>query len=107
MGGSGLQAAPEDGGAVEAVVGEPRARRFGFVCSYLGLGRPLVRREELPGRAPRALSLEDQRRVLRSAERVSARDRAIVVAALYTGLRLAELVALDLEMSGSRRARGW
>lgn len=64
--------------------------------SYLGLGRPVVRREELPGRAPRALSPEDQRRLLRSAERCSARDRAIVVVLLYTGLRLAELVALDV-----------
>jgi len=31
------------------------------------------------------------------AERVSARDRAIVVVLLYTGLRLAELVALDVD----------
>jgi site-specific recombinase XerD len=31
------------------------------------------------------------------AERASARDRAIVVVVLYTGLRLAELVALDVE----------
>jgi integrase/recombinase XerC len=65
--------------------------------SYLGLGRPVVRREDLPGRAPRALSLEDQRRLLRSAERASARDRAIVAVLLYTGLRLAELVALDVD----------
>ena len=65
--------------------------------SYLGLGRSVVRREELPGRAPRALSLEDQRRLLRSAERVSARDRGVVVVLLYTGLRLAELVALHLD----------
>jgi hypothetical protein len=82
LGGSGLQAALEAGGAVEAVVGEPRARRFGLFCSYLGLGRPVVRREELPGRAPRALSLEDQRRLLRPAEWVSARDRRIVVVLL-------------------------
>ena len=34
--------------------------------------------------------------MLRSAERVSSRDRAIVVVFLYTGLRLAELVALDV-----------
>ena len=31
------------------------------------------------------------------AERASARDRAIVVVLLYTGLRLAELVALDVD----------
>jgi site-specific recombinase XerC len=57
----------------------------------------VVRREELPARAPRALSEEQQRRLLRMAERVPARDRAIVVVLLYTGLRLAELVALDVE----------
>jgi integrase/recombinase XerC len=65
--------------------------------TQLGLGRPVVRREELPASAPRALSEEQQRRLLRMAERVSARDRAIVVMLLYTGLRLAELVALDLD----------
>ncbi|MCA1699656.1 MAG: tyrosine-type recombinase/integrase [Actinobacteria bacterium] len=63
--------------------------------THLGLGRPVVRREELPARAPRALSDEQQRRLLRMAERASARDRAILVTLLYTGLRLAELVALD------------
>ncbi|MGA2929825.1 MAG: hypothetical protein ABSG43_28335 [Solirubrobacteraceae bacterium] len=43
----------------------------------LGLGSPNVRREELPQAAPRALSVDEQRRLLRAAERVSARDRAI------------------------------
>ncbi|MCA1699659.1 MAG: tyrosine-type recombinase/integrase [Actinobacteria bacterium] len=65
--------------------------------TQLGLGRPVVRREVLPARAPRALTDEQQRRLLRMAERASARDRAIVVTPLYTGLRLAELVALDLD----------
>ncbi|MDP8909259.1 MAG: tyrosine-type recombinase/integrase [Chloroflexota bacterium] len=65
--------------------------------TQLGLGRPVVRREDLPARAPRALSDEQQRRLLRMAERASARDRAIIVTLLYTGLRLAELVALDLD----------
>jgi site-specific recombinase XerD len=64
--------------------------------TFLGLGRPVVRREELPARAPRALSVEQQRRLLRIAERALARDRAIVVMLLYTGLRLPELVALDV-----------
>src|SRR5436190_3056777 len=64
--------------------------------TQLGLGRPIVRREDLPASAPRALTEEQQRRLLRMAERASARDRAIVVVLLYTGLRLAELVALDV-----------
>jgi site-specific recombinase XerD len=65
--------------------------------TQLGLGRPVVRREELPASAPRAITVEEQRRLLRMAERAPARDRAIVVVLLYTGLRLAELVALDVE----------
>jgi site-specific recombinase XerD len=65
--------------------------------TQLGLGRPVVRREELSRSAPRAVTEEEQRRLLRMAERASARDRAIVVVLLYTGLRLAELVALDLD----------
>ena len=64
---------------------------------HLGLGRPVVRREELSKSAPRAIGVEEQRRLLRMAERAPARDRAIVVVLLYTGLRLAELVALDVE----------
>src|SRR3954453_8005179 len=63
----------------------------------LGLGRPVVRREDLPASAPRALTEEQKRLLLRMAERASARDRAIVVVLLYTGLRLAELVALDVD----------
>lgn len=64
--------------------------------TQLGLGRPIVRREDLPKSSPRAITEEQQRRLLRMAERASARDRAIVVLLLYTGLRLAELVALNL-----------
>jgi len=65
--------------------------------TQLGLGRPIVRREDLPASAPRALTEEQQRRLLRMCERASARDRAVVVVLLYTGLRLAELVALDVD----------
>jgi site-specific recombinase XerD len=54
--------------------------------TQLGFGRPVVRREELPKSAPRVI-----------AERAKARDRAVVVVLLYTGLRLAELIALDVD----------
>jgi integrase/recombinase XerC len=64
--------------------------------TQIGLGRPIVRREDLPKSSPRAITEEQQRRLLRMAERASARDRAIVVLLLYTGLRLAELVALNV-----------
>jgi integrase/recombinase XerC len=63
----------------------------------LGLGGPNVRREELPQAAPRALSAEEQRRLLRAAERASARDRAIVLTMLFATARLAELVAMDVD----------
>jgi site-specific recombinase XerC len=74
--------------------------------THLGLGRPVVRREELPAKAPRALSEEQQRRLLRITERASARDRAIVVMLLYAGLRLAELVALDIDDARTSARKG-
>jgi integrase len=61
------------------------------------VGSATVRREELPAAAPRALDVGEQRRLLREAERASSRDRALVVLLLYTALRLAEVVALDVD----------
>jgi integrase/recombinase XerC len=61
---------------------------------FLGLGAAIVRREELPRAAPRALELDQQRALLRAAEESTARDRAIVALFLFTGLRLAEASAL-------------
>jgi len=62
----------------------------------LGLGSPNVLREELPQAAPPALDVDEQRRLLRAAERASARDRAIVLSMLFATVRLAELIALDV-----------
>jgi integrase/recombinase XerC len=59
----------------------------------LGLGRANVRRESLPVAAPRALSRDEQRRLLRA----GARDRALVVLMLFAGLRIGETVALDID----------
>ncbi len=64
---------------------------------FVGLGPANVRREPLAQTAPRALSEEQQRGLLRAAEASKPRDRAIVTVLLYTALRLAELVALDVE----------
>jgi len=61
------------------------------------LGRPNVRRDKPAEAGPRALDVEQQRRLLRAAEHATERDRAIVAVLLYTALRLNELVALDLE----------
>jgi site-specific recombinase XerD len=71
----------------------------------LGAGRPEVPREELAQVAPRALEEAEQRRFLRAVEGCpSARDRAIATVFFYTGLRLSEQAALNVEdMSVSAR----
>ena len=61
------------------------------------MGRANVRREALPQSAPRALSADEQRLLLRAAERASERDRALVVLMSFAGLRIGETVALDVE----------
>ena len=64
---------------------------------FLGLGPANVKREPLAQAAPRALSEEQQRALVRAAEASRPRDRAIVTLLLYTALRLHELVALDVD----------
>jgi site-specific recombinase XerD len=64
---------------------------------FLGLGPANVKREPLAQAAPRALSMDEQRALLRAAELARPRDRAIVTLLLYTALRLHELAALDVE----------
>ncbi len=64
---------------------------------FLGLGPAIVTREPLAQAAPRALSAEEQRALLRAAEEGKPRDRAIVVLLLYTALRLSELVDLGVD----------
>jgi site-specific recombinase XerD len=63
---------------------------------FLGLGPAIVSREPLAQTAPRSLSEDEQRALVRAAEDSKPRDRAIVVLLLYTALRLSELVALDV-----------
>jgi site-specific recombinase XerD len=65
---------------------------------FLGLGKPTVRREELPQQAPGALSPEDQKRFLRAVERTaSSRDQALSLLLFYTGIRIGECTALDVD----------
>jgi site-specific recombinase XerD len=62
-----------------------------------GLGPPEARRLDLPQQAPRALSEKDSTRWLRTVERwLNPRDRVIALLPFYAGLRLSEVVALDL-----------
>src|SRR5271165_5551534 len=66
-------------------VEEPKG---GYGDKDLGLGRPNVRREDLPKEAPRALEPEEQKRFMRAVERcTSIRDRAIALLLFYTALR--------------------
>jgi integrase len=62
-----------------------------------GVGPAAVRREDLPKAAPRALDHRDQLRWLRAAEHAAPRDRALAHVGFYGGLRIAEIVALDLD----------
>ncbi len=69
---------------------------------FIGLGPANTRREQLPQAAPRALDVDQTRRLLRAAERTATgpggiRDRAIACVLLFTGLRIAELLALDVD----------
>lgn len=65
---------------------------------HLGLRPARVRREVLPQAAPRALEAGEQRRFLRAVERAaSPRDGAACLVAIYAGLRVAELAALDVD----------
>ncbi len=63
---------------------------------FLNLGPAKVTREDLPHEAPRALSKQEQKKLLRAIERTRrAKDRAILTLLLYTGMRIGELSSLE------------
>jgi site-specific recombinase XerD len=63
---------------------------------FLGMGKPDVAREDLPGVAPGSLAPEEQKRFLRAVERSdSPRDRAMARVLFFAGIRVSELVGLD------------
>jgi len=65
---------------------------------FLGMEPAKVRREDLPQLAPRALSKDEQKRFVRAAERCRrAKDSAIALLLFYTGMRIGECAALDLD----------
>ncbi len=65
---------------------------------FLGLDPPDVAREDLSQAAPRALEPAEQVAFLRAVERArSARDRAIAHLLFYTGLRIGECAALNVD----------
>jgi site-specific recombinase XerD len=74
---------------------------------FLGVGRPEVAREDLPAVAPRALDEGEQRAFLRAVETCpSPRDRAMATVLFYTGVRLSELAALDVDDVSVSERRG-
>jgi site-specific recombinase XerD len=65
---------------------------------FLGLEQPRVKREDLPAQSPRSLKPEEQKAFLRAVERTSSpRDQAIARLLFYTGLRLGECAALNVD----------
>jgi integrase/recombinase XerC len=65
--------------------------------THLQLGPVPNPREELDSGARRILDVDEQREFLRAVEKhLTARDKAVAYALFYTGLRVAELVMLDL-----------
>ncbi len=63
-----------------------------------GLGAPDVKRLDLPQAAPRALDPRDTTRWLRTVERwTNPRDRVLALIPFYAGLRLGEVLALDID----------
>lgn len=69
-----------------------------FYGHHLGLGAPVVTRERITSTAPQSLEELEQRRFVRAAGRCgSARNTAIALLLLYTGLRVEEAEALDVE----------
>lgn len=65
---------------------------------FLHMDQVEVKREDLPQQAPRALNPEEQKAFLRAVERCpSIRDRAVALLLFFTGLRVGECSALDVE----------
>lgn len=75
---------------------------------WLGLGRPDVAltAPRTDQSAPRALTEDQLRRVLRAAERAGPRDHAIIEIFAGAGLRVAELAQLDLDDMWATTGRG-
>jgi site-specific recombinase XerD len=69
-----------------------------FYAHHLGLGAPIVKRERITPTAPESLNEDEQRRFIRACGRCgSRRNAAIGLLLLYTGLRVEEVEALDLD----------
>lgn len=61
-----------------------------------GLGPAAAKRADVPPAAPRALEGKAQTRWLRACEHAPPRDKALALVGFYAGLRIGEIVALDV-----------
>lgn len=69
-----------------------------FYAHHLGLGAPVIKRERVTATAPESLDEIEQRRFIRACGRCgSVRNAAIGLLILYTGLRVEEVDALDVD----------
>jgi integrase/recombinase XerC len=69
-----------------------------FYSYHLSLGRPVADRERIPRWAPRALEPPERKKFLRAADRCeSTRDTAIALTLYFSGLRISELAALNVD----------
>ncbi len=65
---------------------------------FVGLPKAKVKREDLPAEAPRALTKNEQKKLIRAAECARrAKDRAVVTLFLHTGIRISECADLNLD----------
>ena len=65
---------------------------------FLGLGKVKAKREDLPNLAPQALTPKEQKDFLRATEDCkSARDQALATLLFYTGVRISECAALNID----------
>ena len=67
------------------------------ILQFLGLTPSKIDREDLPQEAPRALTPEEQKRYISTAQtRSRALDRAVPLLLINTGIRIGECAALDM-----------
>jgi site-specific recombinase XerD len=64
-------------------------------CEFIGVEPAKVKREDLPSLAPQALSADQQRRLLESANCAKPQDKALIYLLIYTGIRVGECQALN------------
>ncbi|MBX9772385.1 MAG: tyrosine-type recombinase/integrase [Candidatus Obscuribacterales bacterium] len=65
--------------------------------TFLGLGHVTIKRDELPQIAPQGLTEKEQKQFLRVIQSCKVKEKAIGLLLFYTGIRIGECAALDLE----------